>query len=272
MDDELSITDLIEFFLQTWVSLLVAAFGALGLGLAVGFSLPKQYEIKALVQIAEVGGLGRAEPPAVVIERIKTDGFKARVGQRLGDAQVTATIKVDPVRNTELVLLTTRAESPERALAISVAYVEALDKVHSEKVAPYIERMQAHLKSVEEELARATKMRDDFSARMMKTAVAAGPSQGDMILKGSLLQTQENLVRDLADEVFNLRNQLDENRTFPTRLFVEPVVSEGMSAVFPRMELFAAIGFLLGGFLMLLVQIARRVKRPATVSDSPTPV
>jgi|GEM_PF-1249038 len=263
MDDELSITDLIEFFLQTWVSLLVAAFGALGLGLAVGFSLPKQYEIKALVQIAEVGGLGRAEPPAVVIERIKTDGFKARVGQRLGDAQVTATIKVDPVRNTELVLLTTRAESPERALAISVAYVEALDKVHSEKVAPYIERMKLRLKSAEEELARATKMRDDLSAQMMRTAVASGPNQSDIILRSSLLANQENLVRSLTNQVFDLRSQFDENRTFPTRLFIEPVVSADKGLVFPRMELFAAIGFLLGGFLMLLVQIARRVKRPA---------
>ncbi|MEN9794774.1 MAG: hypothetical protein RJA17_1314 [Pseudomonadota bacterium] len=176
MDDELSITDLIDFFLETWVSLLAAAVGGLGLGLALSFALPKQYEIKALVQIAEVGGLGRAEPPAVVIERIKTDGFRARVGQALGDAQVTASIKIDPVRS-------------------------------------------------------------------------------------------------LSDQAFNLRNQFDENRTFPTRLFVEPVVSVGIAPVFPRPELFAALGFLLGGMLMLVVQVLRRVKRPqpSPASDSPTP-
>jgi hypothetical protein len=224
------------------------------------------------------GGLGRAEPPAVVIERIKTDGFRARVGQALGDAQVTATIKIDPVRNTELVQLTTRAESAERALAISKAYVAALAQVHDEKVSPYLERMQLHLQSVEAELARATAMRDGFAARMMRSASGAagsssGSSSGDVILKGSLLQTQENLVRSLSDQAFNLRNQFDENRTFPTRLFVEPVVSAEISPVFPRPELFAGLGFLLGGFLMLLMQVLRRVKRPQTqpASDLPTP-
>ena len=274
MDDELSITDLIDFFVETWVSLLAAALGAMGVGFALSMALPKQYEIKALVQIAEVGGLGRAEPPAVVIERIKTDGFRARVGQALGDAQVTATIKIDPVRNTELVQLTTRAESAERALAISKAYVAALAQVHNEKVSPYLERMQLHLQSVEAELARATAMRDGFAARMTRSASgAAGSSSGDVILKGSLLQTQENLVRSLSDQAFNLRNQFDENRTFPTRLFVEPVVSAEISPVFPRPELFAGLGFLLGGFLMLLIQVLRRVKRPQTVpaSDLPTP-
>jgi hypothetical protein len=278
MDDELSITDLIDFFLETWVSLLAAALGAMGVGFALSMALPKQYEIKALVQIAEVGGLGRAEPPAVVIERIKTDGFRARVGQALGDAQVTATIKIDPVRNTELVQLTTRAESAERALAISKAYVAALAQVHDEKVSPYLERMQLHLQSVEAELARATAMRDGFAARMMRSASGAagsssGSSSGDVILKGSLLQTQENLVRSLSDQAFNLRNQFDENRTFPTRLFVEPVVSAEISPVFPRPELFAGLGFLLGGFLMLLMQVLRRVKRPQTqpASDLPTP-
>ena len=274
MDDELSITDLIDFFLETWVSLLAAALGGLGLGLVLSLALPKQYEIKALVQIAEVGGLGRAEPPAVVIERIKTDGFRARVGQALGDAQVTATIKIDPVRNTELVQLTTRAETAERALDISKAYVSALADVHAERVAPYLERMRLHLESVEAELVRATAMRDGFAARMMRSASAGGgQSSGDVILKGSLLQTQESLVRSLSDQAFNLRNQFDENRTFPTRLFVEPVVSVGIAPVFPRPELFAALGFLLGGMLMLVVQVLRRVKRPqpSPASDSPTP-
>jgi hypothetical protein len=187
------------------------------------------------------------------------------VGQALGDAQVTATIKIDPVRNTELVQLTTRAESAERALAISKAYVAALAQVHNEKVSPYLERMQRHLQSVEAELARATAMRDGFAARMIRSASgAAGSSSGDVILKGSLLQTQENLVRSLSDQAFNLRNQFDENRTFPTRLFVEPVVSAEISPVFPRPELFAGLGFLLGGFLMLLIQVLRRVKRPQT--------
>lgn len=273
MDDELSITDLIDFFLETWVSLFAAALGGLGLGLALSLALPKQYEIKALVQIAEVGGLGRAEPPAVVIERIKTDGFRARVGQALGDAQVTATIKIDPVRNTELVQLTTRAQTAERALDISKAHVSALADVHAERVAPYLERMWLHLESVEAELVRATAMRDGFAARMMRSASAGGQSSGDVLLKGSLLQTQESLVRSLSDQAFNLRNQFDENRTFPTRLFVEPVVSVGIAPVFPRPELFAALGFLLGGMLMLVVQVLRRVKRPqpSPVSDSPTP-
>jgi hypothetical protein len=84
-------------------------------GLGLVFVLPSKFEVVMPIQISEVGGIGRMESPAVVIERIKSDGFKNLLSKDLGEVSLKASIKVDPIKGTELVLLKARATSPESA-------------------------------------------------------------------------------------------------------------------------------------------------------------
>ncbi len=58
------------------MSLLGSAVVAGLAGLRFVFVIPSKFEVVMPIKIGEVGGMGRVESTMVVIERIKSDGFK----------------------------------------------------------------------------------------------------------------------------------------------------------------------------------------------------
>ena len=254
-EDDLSITDLIAFFLEHWVSLLGAAVGGAVIGLGLSWVLPAKYEVVLPIQISEVGDMGRVESPAVVIERIKSDGFRNRIARDLGDVSVKVSVKVDPIKGTELVLLKTTATSVDRANTVAQAYLSALAESHRTKAEPYRQRMSAFLDDLKAEQARALKTRNELLATITR---AHNTSDGAMLLKTNLVTLQDNYLQSLSARMLVLQAAMDVSRNFDTRAFVEAEADSARSPVFPRPEVFGLAGFLAGGCVMLLALIVRQ--------------
>jgi hypothetical protein len=266
-ENDLSITDLIAFFLEYRLNLFGATIGGAVIGLGLAWVLPAKYEVVLPIQISEVGDMGRVESPAVVIERIKSDGFRNRIARDHGDVSVRASVKVDPIKGTELVLLKTTATSVDRANLVAQAYLSALAESHRSKAEPYRQRMLEFLNGLRTEQARALKTRNELLA-----TITRGPnaSDGAMLLKTNLVTLQDNYLQSVSTRILVLQAEMDLNRNFDTRAFVETEADSAPSPVFPRPEVFGLAGFFLGGFVMLLALIVRQawVRRPI---DLPKP-
>jgi len=204
-DDELSITDLIAFFLEHWGSLFGAATCGAVIGLGLAWVLPAKYEVVLPIQISEVANMGRVESPAVIIERIKSDGFRNRIARDLGDFSVKASVKVDPIKGTELVLLKTTATSVDQASVVAQAYLSALAESHRNKAEPYRQRMLEFLDDLKAEQARALKTRNELLATITR---APNASDGAMLLKTNLVTLQDNYLQSLSARILVLQAEM----------------------------------------------------------------
>lgn len=79
-----------------------------------------------------------------------------------------------------------------------------------------------------------------------------------MLLKTNLLTLQDNYLQSLSQRVLIQQSAMDPAKDFDTRAFIEGVTDEDLRPVFPRAEVFVPIGFVLGGFLMLVWLLIRR--------------
>jgi hypothetical protein len=257
-DGDIDLFELISFLIDHWMSLLGSAVAAGLVGLSLVFVIPSKFELVMPIQISEVGGMGPVESPAVVIERIKSDGFKSRLAKDLGEVSLKASIKVDPIKGTELVLLKIRASSPESAQTFAQSVLQALALEHSQKAQPYRQRMKLYLEDLVAEHTRARKTRDELLSSIAKSNSASDTSDGAMLLKTNLLTLQDNYLQSLSQRVLMQQSAMDPAKDFDTRAFVEGVLDEDMRPVFPRAEVFVPIGAIVGGFVMLVWLLIRR--------------
>lgn len=255
-EDDLSITDLIAFFLEHWVSLFGAAIGGALIGLGLSWVVPAKYELVLPIQISEVGDMGCVESPAVVIERIKSDGFRNRIARDLGDVSVKASVKADPIQGTELVLLKITATSVDRANVVAQAYLAALAESHRSKSEAYRQRMLEFLNHLRGEQASALKTRNELLATITR---APNASDGAMLLKTKSVTLQDNYLQSLSTRILVLQAAMDVNRNFDTRAFVEVEVDSARSPVFPKPGVFGLGGLFVAGFVMLLTLIFKQV-------------
>lgn len=270
-DGDIDLFELLSFLIGHWMSLLGSAVAAGLVGLGLVFVIPSKFEVLMPIQISEVGGMGRVESPAVVIERIKSDGFKSRLAKDLGEVSLKVSIKVDPIKGTELVLLKVRASSPEQAQKFAQSVLQALTLEHSQKAQPYRERMRLYLEDLLAEQSRARKTRDELLTSMVKSNSASGESDGAMLSKTNFLTLQDNYLQSLSQRVLMQQSAMDPAKDFDTRAFVEGVAEEDLRPVFPRAEVFVPICFVSGGLLMLVWLLIRRLWAQHVGSAKPAP-
>lgn len=166
-----------------------------------------------------------------------------------------SSIAAFPVVNTNMVTFVVRGYSPEGTRTLLKTTFERIQEMHAEMQAKFEAPIRQNLKFVSEKTQAAR-----TSYFTLKSAVdkKSGLDTSDKILAQYFLKNEERELMNLEQEKKNLEDQLNEPRTFSTKLFSDITISAQpvapnkkryvMFSIFAG--LFAAIAFSLIHYLI----------------------
>mgnify|MGYP000494012026 CR=1 FL=1 len=258
-EDEISLKDIINFFMESWKTIL--GIGFLGLLGSMGFLAvtPNQYEATAQIQMAQINAnsnsnlLGvNVEDPNLLMVRLKmpTVYSEAEIkacgvdGQKMSAESIVAISKLSAVKGVgSIVELKIRMESRERAIICAQALFENIRESQNQIIKPYIEeakallmKYQARLKEAQELLIRA----DKSSAALSAVYLA-----------------NRDEVKFLTDEIIRLNTFVISGDVRQTKL-VAPIYASEV-AVLPKKKITLIVGILIGSFLGLLFVMVSKI-------------
>ena len=264
MNEELSFLDIIEFIQESWKT--IAGFTVLGIAGAVIYLwvVPKQYEASAQIKMAQIAnvnnnnnnnninplGINIEEPQALIARMAlptsypkETIALCGLTDQKDPEALIAKKVKLSiPKGVGGTVDLKIRDASKDIAKACTNAVYQLIKSSQAQLVAPYIDEASKKLKIEEERLGRATQ-------------VIAKADKSGAAVSAAYLATRDE-IRYLLDQISNLQSIITGNEsraahlTAPIYLKAEPV--------FPQKRNSLLIGLLLGGFLGLMLALARK--------------
>jgi uncharacterized protein involved in exopolysaccharide biosynthesis len=261
-DDEISLKEIIDFFMESWVT--IVAVGVLGLLSAIAFMFvtPSQYEATAQIQMAQISNnnnnnnnnpLGtNLEDPNALIARMKLPpsfsekevrACRLEKSKFSTETLANSVVKLTLVKGVaSLVELKIRAESKEVALTCAQAIFENIKDSQSQILKPYIEEAKTLLLKYQVRLNEAQRL------------IAMADKSGQALSAAYLANRDE--LKFLSDEAIRLNAIITAGDTRHTKLVSPIYVSD--KPVFPKKTISLVLGLLAGLFLGLLYVLARK--------------
>ena len=258
-EDEISLFDIFLFFKNEYQFILgFTLLGFVGAALYL-WTVPKQYEVIGQIKMAQIANVNNnnnisplgvnIEEPQALIARMtlpttypkETIGLCGLAEQKDGGSVLAKKVKLSlPKGLGGTVELEIRDTSKEVAETCANAIYEFVKTSQAQLIAPYIEEARKKLIIEKERLSRAT----EFIVRADKSG--AGVS-------GAYLATRDE-IRYLLDQISTLQAVINGNESRAARL-VAPIYVKEIS---PQKRNNLLLGLSLGGFLGLLLALARR--------------
>ena len=255
-EDEISLLDIFLFFKNEYQFIL--GFTLLGFVGAASYlwAVPKQYEVIGQIKIAQIaaGNIVSSkgaiiEEPQALIARMaipttypkETIALCGLAEQKDAGSALAKKAKLSvPKGLGGTVELEIRDTSKEVAEACTNAIYEFVKTSQAQLIAPYIEEASKKLIIEKERLSRAT----EFIARADKSGSG---------VSGAYLATRDE-IRYLVDQISTLQAVINGTESRAARLVAPIYVKE----VSPEKRNNLLLGLLLGGFLGLLLAVARK--------------
>ena len=259
-EDEISLLDIFLFFKNEYQFIL--GFTLLGFVGAASYlwTVPKQYEVIGQIKMAQIANLNNnnvsplgvnIEEPQALIARMaiptsypkETIALCGLAEEKDAGALLAKKAKLSlPKGLVGVVDLEIRDTSKEVAQACANAIYEFVKTSQAQLIAPYVEEASKKLIIEKERLSRAT----EFIARADKSGSG---------VSGAYLATRDE-IRYLVDQISTLQAVINGNESRAARLVAPIYVKD--QPVFPQKRNSLLLGLLLGGFLGLLLAVARR--------------
>ena len=250
-EDEMSLKDIINFFFETWKTILT--FGVLGLVTSVVFlSLASnQYEITAQIQMAQINSSNSVEDPNLLLTRMKlpssysAENFKAcGLGNSKSPAEDLASLaKFSAVKGVSTIVeLKIQIESKDEGVACAKSLVENIRSSQNNIIEPYIEQTKSLLAKYQARIEDA------------KMIVERSDKSG-AALSAAYLSTRDE-VKFLTDEIIRLNTFITASHAGQTRL-VSPIYVSN-APIFPKKKLSLGLGLMAGLFLGLVIASIRK--------------
>lgn len=233
--------------------------------------LPKEWSATVVMQVGQIY-VGAApststlfiEPPSRAVERVKLGPFEDGVLSTLGlplepssNAEtdlIRSSTRATLIRNADLIEITVRGFSKEKAKLYAQTYEQALINAHAELAQPTIDRLKSDLQEVSESLAVEEKRKEELNklATSKLTQNVTGKFSENVLLS-ELINRNDMELRSLRLKKTALQEQLAPARTFNTRPLGDIDISQ--RPVFPKKSIFAVLGVLLGLAIGTLVSL-----------------
>lgn len=262
-ENEISLIDIFEFLDESWK--IIAGCTVLGIAGAALFIwvIPKQFEASAQIKMAQIAnvnnnnnnninplGINIEEPQALIARMALPTSYPKETIALCGladqnDPEVALASKVKlsiPKGVGGTVDLKIRDASKEIAKACTNAVYQLIKTSQAQLIAPYIDEASKKLAIEEERLGRATQ-------------VIAKADKSGAAVSAAYLATRDE-IRYLLDQISNLQNIISGNESRAAHLTAPIYVKD--QPVFPQTRNSLAVGLLLGGFLGLVLALARK--------------
>lgn len=272
-EDEVSLNDIIDFFLESWK--IIIGFGLLGLLGSLGFLVvtPNQYQATAQIQMAQIsannnnnnnnnaGLLGvNIEEPNLLMVRLKLPTTYSATeiqacgleNQKMPTESIVAMSKFSVVKGVNsIVELKIQRESKEQAVICAQALFENIRESQNKIIKPYIEEAKVLLAKNQNRLKEAQELvtRADKSGAALSAAYLANRDE----------------VKYLTDENIRLNTFVTAGDARQTKL-VSPIYASD-APIFPKKEMALIAGFLLGLFLGLLLLLVCKLWKKFKVNQ-----
>jgi len=261
--DELSLLDIIEFLQESWKTITgFIVLGIAGAGLYF-WVVPNEYEASAQIKMAQIAnfnnnnnnninplGINIEEPQALIARMALPTSYPKETIASCGladendaDVQLAKKVKLSiPKGVGGTVDLKVRDASKEIAKACTNAVYQLIKSSQAQLAAPYIDEASKKLKIEEERLGRATQ-------------VIAKADKSGAAVSAAYLATRDE-IRYLLDQISNLQSIITGNESRAAHLTAPIYLKD--EPVFPHKRNSLLIGLLLGGFLGLVLALARK--------------
>ena len=262
--DELSLLDIIEFIQEYWKTIVgLTLLGILAAALFL-WAIPKQYEASAQIKMAQIAnvnnnksnsninplGINIEEPQALIARMALPTSYPKETitlcgltDEKDADAQLAKKVKLSiPKGVGGTVDLKIRDASKEIAKACVNAVYQLIKSTQAQLVTPFIDEAIKKLKIEEERLGRTTQ-------------VIAKADRSGAAVSAAYLATRDE-IRYLLDQISNLQSIITGNESRAAHLTAPIYLKE--EPVFPKKPQSLFIGLLLGGFLGLMLALARK--------------
>lgn len=259
-EDEISLLDIIQFFIDNKV-FIGAATALSGLvGLILGFWLPPQYEATMNIQMAMVAN-SPVETPSLVVEKMKLPLYFSASTWDVCDTDQemtpsrTLAKKLNPIlnKNAPFIGLSYRAESPDAAKKCLLAVLDDFRNKQQIIADPIIKQKQTYLLTLKDNHAAAEAVAKFFTSQKQDMQFKDDRFSANALILATRL-SKENEVKDLRNQIVDLEISLTPPQTQET--FLAAPLFASPQKVAPSKSLILAIalmaGFMLGIFGVLV--------------------
>ncbi|MFX1671526.1 Wzz/FepE/Etk N-terminal domain-containing protein [Paraburkholderia sp. A2WS-5] len=274
-DDGISGADIVQFVTSQfwWIAAFLVA-GAV-LGIAYSFTKAHQWEAATFVQIGQIDELGSGsapiDTPNRAVQRVQVDPFidqvlrsqslPTQIGENSESDLIRRTLSAEIVPNSDVIKLTVRGLSPQKADATLQAAQNQLIGIHAGIVEAALKRTHDRLDTINAAIADAQSKRAGVASTASTRANSgAGDSGVTNVLLGNILDVSDRtLLVKLGEERALALLQLSPQHTFNTKPLAAIAVSQ--LPVYPKRSTFALFGAVVGGLIGVLVAARRHAKR-----------
>ncbi len=258
-EDEISLLDIIQFFIDNKLHIAISTFACGALGLAYGLITPPKYEASMSLQMAVVANTP-VEAPAVLLEKMKLPTYFS-VGTlnacKMTDstnpgADLSKELKPLVNKNAPFITTSFRAPSTDEAktcLQAVLADVRSQQKILAE---PIIKQKQSHLSNLKERLSTAEQVAKYLSSQKQDFQFKDDKFSANALILATRL-TKDTEIKDLRNQIVDLELALSEPQTRETYL-AAPMFSSPHKVAPSRILILAIAlmaGFMLGIFGVL---------------------
>lgn len=274
-DDEISLLDIIRFFIDNKFFLAMTTCLSGLAGLAVALWMPAQYEATMNVQMAMVTN-SPVETPNLVVEKMKLPLYFSSSTWEVCDTDQemtpsrTLAKKLNPVlnKNAPFIGLTYRSTSPEDAKACLQAVLDDIQQKQAALADPIIKQKQAYLSTLKDKLASAEQVAKFFATQKQDFQFKDDRFSANALVLATRL-SKDNEIKDLRNQIVELEISLSPPQTQET--FLAAPLYSSAQRVAPSRSLILAIaliaGFMLGIFIVLVGRSWRHIKSQLQTSS-----
>ena len=261
-EDEISLLDIIQFFIDNKV-FIGAATALSGLvGLILGFWLPPQYEATMNIQMAMVAN-APVEAPSLVVEKMKLPLYFSASTWDVCDTDQemtpsrTLAKKLNPIlnKNAPFIGLSYRAESPDAAKKCLQAVLDDVRNKQQIIADPIIKQKQTYLLTLKDKLAAAEAVAKFFSSQKQDMQFKDDRFSVNALILATRL-SKENEVKDLRNQIVDLEISLTPPQTQET--FLAAPIFGSPQKVAPSRSLILAIALMAGFMLSIFGVLGRK--------------
>lgn len=236
LNDEVSIVEIASAaWRYKWLLLAGPFVGAMLAALLIALVLSPLWQASASLELGRVSGSGKDGVP-VAVENVST-----AVSRMKNPSFPIGPLRVIPEKDTGIINLSIRAESPEMARQLLQENIAKLQLVHGEIMFPSVDKYRKQLQALDKDIQNTTA---EIELLRKKLFAHHDWNAFDATLSAKVLQDKMVGLRGMQASKLEIEENLNPLRTYNTKLIGEMAVSEG--PVSPNKPMVIGVAMLLG--------------------------
>lgn len=268
-NDELSLTEIIDFFRESWKTIVLGGVVGGAIGVSVALLSPSIYQATAFIQVAKVANTD-VEAPNILLEKLKMSMYysqktfsECNVGNTIEPGKAIASgLKPTLAKTAPIISISYKDKNIDDAKKCLESVLNDIRINQNEIAKPIFEQKKNQLSNLKQKLESAEQIIKLLPTKKPNFDFSDSKFSASTLLLATTL-SKENEVKDLRAQINDLEIALTEPQTKETYL-TTPINAPNIR-VEPKRS-FIALGSIIGGaFLAIGYLIVRRGMAKAKV-------